>query len=251
MAKTRMALSRLNYMFSQRAIIKEYLTVVVGKPAAKHGNLLGLGSVQLDPSEQLFKLKDPRAESNSRQSNKDYTNGGTWGEGVKAAATYEVLRHSSKYDLSLLRIHPSTGYKHQLRIQCTELLRCPMLGDKRYGGDAFHPSLRSRLKVHGLGTDSHPHGVLLHLHAAKLTVPGYLPDGEDLVLQAPLPDHMRLTIAACGLKHPSIGEIEHHPQIVRSRGHLSSNGPVRDGDHTVPLHRYGNRKRKVLKPVRK
>ena len=208
MAKTKEALSRLNYMFSQRAISKEYLTVVVGKPKAKSGHLRGLGTVQPDPAERLF-IPQGAHSSHKRDS---------WGGSCDAKASYEVLRHSAKYDVSLLRLRPSTGYKHQLRIQCTELLNCPMLGDKRYHGDEFHPSLRPRLRLHGLGSDSHPHGVLLHLHAAKLIVPGYVGDGDDLVLEAPLPDHMRLTLAACGLSHPSIEDIEHHPQQQPGRG---------------------------------
>eukprot|EP00045_Choanoeca_perplexa_P016088 m.212524 g.212524 ORF g.212524 m.212524 type:complete len:386 (+) comp17164_c0_seq2:3-1160(+) len=212
MAKTKAALSRLNHLFAQRAIAKEYVTVVVGKPPSKTGDLLGLGSVQLDPSERLFKATKPQAYSTSSSNQKS----GAWGINETAQSHYEVLRHSGKYALSLLRLFPSTGYKHQLRIQCAELLGCPMLGDKRYGGDEFHPSLRPRLKQHGLGSEAHPHGVLLHLHAAKLTVPGYLADGGDLVLEAPLPEHMRLTIAACGLKHPSIGDIEHYPQQAAS-----------------------------------
>jgi hypothetical protein len=39
----------------------------------------------------------------------------------------------------------------------------------------------------------------MHLHALRLTVPGYQSDGSDLQIDAPLPSHIRLTLEACQL----------------------------------------------------
>lgn len=52
-------------------------------------------------------------------------------EGVlKPAVTrYSVLASSG--GLSLLKLQPQTGRKHQLRVHCAELLKAPIVGDYR------------------------------------------------------------------------------------------------------------------------
>eukprot|EP00730_Choanoeca_flexa_P017631 TRINITY_DN8514_c0_g1_i1.p1 TRINITY_DN8514_c0_g1~~TRINITY_DN8514_c0_g1_i1.p1 ORF type:complete len:333 (+),score=49.94 TRINITY_DN8514_c0_g1_i1:69-1067(+) len=202
LAKSQLAISRLNHLFSKRAISKEYLAVVMGKPRSKSGLLKGLGSAEQSADNKLF---TPRG---GQESTHDY-----W---QNAQSRFEVLRHSSKHELSLIRLHPRSGYKHQLRIQCSELLQCPVFGDARYGGNQCPPYLRAHLKRHGMGSDKHPHGVLMHLHAAKLTVPGYLANNKDLVLSAPLPEHMLLTIQSCQL-HPKDDSIVTRPQPSDTR----------------------------------
>jgi 23S rRNA-/tRNA-specific pseudouridylate synthase len=42
---------------------------------------------------------------------------------------------------TLLELQPSTGRKHQLRVHCAELLKSPILGDKKYNKKPLHEEL--------------------------------------------------------------------------------------------------------------
>ena len=46
---------------------------------------------------------------------------------------------------SLLKLEPSTGRKHQLRVHCAELLDASIVGDYKYGPKVDHRSLWKEL----------------------------------------------------------------------------------------------------------
>ena len=83
-----------------------------------------------------------------------------------------------------LELVPLTGRTHQLRVHCA-LAGTPIAGDGKYGGKAAHIDI-------GAGHTTRR----LHLLARELVVPH--PDGGNLRLRAPLPEHMRETFAALG-----------------------------------------------------
>ena len=84
--------------------------------------------------------------------------------GRESVAKARVVRRSG--EVSLVELEPSTGRKHQLRLQLA-LRRCPIVGDRRYGARLPFP----------LG---------IALHARKLTI-DHPSTGERLFLEAPLP----------------------------------------------------------------
>lgn len=85
----------------------------------------------------------------------------TKGEGDFAYSRFELLK--TKGDIALIKAMPITGRTHQLRVHLSEQ-GLPILGDKAYQG---------------------PQATRLMLHAYKLSF--RLPDGRDMVVEAPIP----------------------------------------------------------------
>jgi tRNA pseudouridine32 synthase/23S rRNA pseudouridine746 synthase len=80
--------------------------------------------------------------------------------------------------LTWLALEPLTGRTHQLRVHCAAM-GWPVVGDAVYG------------------TAPRTGGPPLHLHAREVVVPLY-PKREPVRVIAPVPAHMRETLAACG-----------------------------------------------------
>ena len=86
--------------------------------------------------------------------------------------------------MTWLALEPLTGRTHQLRVHCAEM-GWPIVGDTIYGG-------APRNSV-SLG------GPPLQLHAREVTVPIFK-NKPAVTVQAPVPEHMRELLAACGWK---------------------------------------------------
>jgi tRNA pseudouridine32 synthase/23S rRNA pseudouridine746 synthase len=82
--------------------------------------------------------------------------------------------------LTWLALEPLTGRTHQLRVHCAEM-GFPIVGDSVYGNAA-----RSG-------------GPPLHLHAREVTVP-ISKNKPPVTVTAPVPEHMRELLSACGWK---------------------------------------------------
>jgi tRNA pseudouridine32 synthase/23S rRNA pseudouridine746 synthase len=80
---------------------------------------------------------------------------------------------------TFLELRPITGRTHQLRVHCAAS-GFPILGDPIYG---------TAPRFHGPG---------LHLHARSVTVPLY-PKKPPILVEAPVPEHMRERVKACGV----------------------------------------------------
>lgn len=65
---------------------------------------------------------------------------------------------------TLLELNPETGRKHQLRVHCADVLRAPILGDRKYNRNVQHKNL--------------------FLHAKQLKI-----SELNLLLEAPLPEY--------------------------------------------------------------
>jgi tRNA pseudouridine32 synthase/23S rRNA pseudouridine746 synthase len=78
---------------------------------------------------------------------------------------------------ALLALTPLTGRTHQLRVHCAAM-GWPILGDPIYG--AGGPTQ-------------------LQLHARRIEIPLYK-NKEPIIVEAPLPAHMRAALEACGLR---------------------------------------------------
>lgn len=92
------------------------------------------------------------------------------GDGKASVTEYRTVEAFPGY--SLLRLRPLTGRTHQLRLHCAALGH-PLLGDRLYGGDERLPR------------------PALHAAYVKLRHPV---TGEQLTLEAPLPQDMRALI---------------------------------------------------------
>jgi tRNA pseudouridine32 synthase / 23S rRNA pseudouridine746 synthase len=90
-------------------------------------------------------------------------------DGQPAATDWRVLGRGA--GLAWLELRPRTGRTHQVRVHCAHL-GCPVLGDPLYGG--------------GEGR--------LHLLARAIA----LPLDPPLAAEAPVPEHMRAALTACG-----------------------------------------------------
>jgi tRNA pseudouridine32 synthase / 23S rRNA pseudouridine746 synthase len=97
--------------------------------------------------------------------------------GQPSLTRWRVLGRSE--GLSLLELRPVTGRTHQLRVHCAAS-GFPILGDPIYGAAP---------RFHGPG---------LHLHARGVTVPLY-PKKSPTQVEAPVPEHMRGRVEACGV----------------------------------------------------
>jgi 23S rRNA pseudouridine955/2504/2580 synthase len=163
LARTASAAAKLASAFRGRDAEKTYWAVVVGEP---------------DPREGRIDL--PLAKQGSARGERVAGDA----KGVRAVTDYRVL-DAAKRRAAWLELRPLTGRTHQLRVHCAEALRCPILGDGKYGGAAAH--------LEGLpGT--------LHLHARALAIPH--PEGGRLEVTAPLPAHLQEAFAFFGFERP-------------------------------------------------
>ena len=88
------------------------------------------------------------------------------------AETHVTVRRRMGGRATVLNVRLLTGRKHQIRVHLQHAGH-PIAGDDRYGDPGFNR------RVASLG------GTGLHLHAAKMVIP--MPDGPDLVVEAPTP----------------------------------------------------------------
>lgn len=113
-ARTSKALPRVNEMFQNRKIDKTYYAITTKCPDPLKGHLTH------------FILKDKvknvvKAYEKTGNRTKD---------AKKADLDYELIAALENY--YLLRIHPSTGRPHQIRVQLATI-GCPIVGDVKYG----------------------------------------------------------------------------------------------------------------------
>ncbi|MBC5993125.1 RluA family pseudouridine synthase [Pontibacter cellulosilyticus] len=111
MAKTSKALSRLNELFRSKKTQKTYWAVVQNKPQQEQGTLV----------HWLVKDSSKNVSKAFAKENKS---------GLRSELHYKLLKVTSgKY---LLEVNPITGRPHQIRVQLASM-RCPILGDLKYG----------------------------------------------------------------------------------------------------------------------
>lgn len=93
---------------------------------------------------------------------------------------------------SFISLYPLTSRRHQERIMAAHALRCPLLGDAKYGGESAFPQSLS------LFWDSEGKGIPLHLHHRKIQLPYKNAKGEFICVTAPPPKHMETTFSKLG-----------------------------------------------------
>lgn len=146
LAKTRQAAADLAGQFRDRTVAKEYIAVVEGRFPAAVG-------VWVDWDDTIARKDEEAGEGDDDEL-----------PGREAHARARVVRRAG--EVSLVELEPSTGRRHQLRVQLANR-RCPIVGDRRYG---------ARLPFAG--------GIALHSRALALDHPA---TGARLRLVAPPP----------------------------------------------------------------
>jgi tRNA pseudouridine32 synthase/23S rRNA pseudouridine746 synthase len=100
--------------------------------------------------------------------------------GLPSQTRWTVLGRAG--DIAWLALEPVTGRTHQLRVHCAAM-GWPILGDAIYGNAPREGGPR------------------LHLQARRIVVPLYK-NKEPVAVTAPVPEHMRETLTACGWDRP-------------------------------------------------
>lgn len=172
-AKTLESASRLAKAFQNKAAEKTYWTVVLGVPRPKTGEIKGFikkSSAGKGGADREIMVPAEHGDPDAQYARTLYTTAGEAGQ----KASFVVLR-------------PITGRTHQLRVHMAGIGHA-ILGDGKYTCDRETPG--------GLEQK-------LHLHARRLV----LPLGKrNLVLEAPLPDHMKRTFDKLGFDPDLIDE---------------------------------------------
>jgi tRNA pseudouridine32 synthase/23S rRNA pseudouridine746 synthase len=160
-AKTPEAHRDLNGLFERREVRKTYLAAVDGAPASNRG-----------------RVNAPVREFGSGRMGVDSKRG-------KPASTAWKIEERLE-GAALLRVSPSTGRRHQIRVHLYHIGH-PILGDLRYG-DKARQARTPRLM----------------LHALSLEFPG--PSGECVTIEAPPPESFEKVVASLRRKRPAVAE---------------------------------------------
>ena len=130
MAKNPAAARELGKIWETRAVQKEYLAIVHGHVAADHGLIdAPLGKDEASP----VAIKDcVRPDGNAAQT--EFFVEKRFAVAVNTNVAVNVSSRLTEAPFTLLRLHPLTGRKHQIRIHLAHLGH-PIVGDKIYGGD--------------------------------------------------------------------------------------------------------------------
>ena len=216
------AIARLNELFRRNEVDKVYWAVVEGGPEADEGEIdLPLAPkspdrgwwMKVDPKGQpsltrwkvLGRSTSPSRGEVAPQAREGVGNATSanvapsphpgaltrsdpppQGEGVPDMRRNERISETSELRgeggkrFTLLELRPITGRTHQLRVHCAAM-NFPILGDPIYG---------TAPRFGGPG---------LHLHARSVSVPLY-PKKPPIIVEAPVPEHMRERVKACGGK---------------------------------------------------
>ena len=130
LARTSKAAARLTAAFRERRVEKLYAAIVEGEASATEGSLVHFLRKDED-RQRMFATADAREGSQ------------------RAELDYRVV--TPRAECSLLLVRPTTGRKHQIRVQLAKAVGA-ILGDRKYGAaSSFQPgialhSLRLRLE---------------------------------------------------------------------------------------------------------
>lgn len=141
-AKTQKYARKLTQLFRDGKIKKTYWAIVDGK-INKSGVIRNFIGKSFVSGEERMTVTDEK-------------------NGKLAITRYAPVNRVGYY--TLLELNPETGRKHQLRVHCAEVLKAPILGDKKYNKSVQHKNL--------------------FLHARQLVIPDL-----NFKIEAPLLQH--------------------------------------------------------------
>ena len=166
LGRTPKAAAALAKAFQSRETDKRYWALVAGTPRERDGRI----SVRMD-----------------KVATKGHERMVVSADGKLSVTDYSVIESAGQM-ACWLALKPHTGRTHQLRLHCAEMGH-PIVGDGKYGGQAaFLTGAVSRK---------------LHLHSRFVTFPH--PDGGQLTVTAPLPEHIKASFDFLGF---TVGDYE-------------------------------------------
>jgi 23S rRNA pseudouridine1911/1915/1917 synthase len=116
-ARTSKGLERMNRLFKEDKVEKEYLAIVQNQPEEAKGHLVHW--LRKDPTRNIT-MASKKQLSGSKQ----------------AELSYITLAYQDNH--SLVRVFPKTGRPHQIRVQL-KAINCPIKGDLKYGYPTPNP----------------------------------------------------------------------------------------------------------------
>ncbi|KAM3917174.1 LOW QUALITY PROTEIN: pseudouridylate synthase RPUSD4, mitochondrial [Leptodactylus fuscus] len=204
LARNAEAAERVQRLMREHRVHRVYWAVCVGVPAPPEG-IVDIPIIEKETAgpQRHYKMSlCPRVRV--------FTDGSLHrcrvsGSAHEAVTQYRTLGRSS--GASLLELQPLTGVKHQLRAHLAFALNCPILGDHKYshwGRLAPQKLLPPLLRALAL-TPPQTRSLLLHLHAAQITLPPTIGE-EPIVLHCPPPKHFLKTLRKLQLQPPTLQE---------------------------------------------
>jgi tRNA pseudouridine32 synthase/23S rRNA pseudouridine746 synthase len=176
LGRHRKALAALGKMFKNGTVGKTYWAVVEGGPAEEEGRI-DLALSKRDETRGWWMKPDPN--------------------GLPSTTRWKVLGRGE--GLTWLAMEPVTGRTHQLRVHAAEM-GWPIVGDNIYGSA---PRTGGKLQEVVARSDAKPvptfaeRALILHLHSREIVVP-ISKNKPPVVTTAPVPEHMRERLMACG-----------------------------------------------------
>lgn len=153
LAKTSKALARLNELFRSRKTQKTYWAVVQNRPPSDQQTLVH------------WLLKD-----SSRNVTKAFSKENA--QAQRSELNYKLLREQQgKF---LLEVNPITGRPHQIRVQLASM-RCPILGDLKYGAPQPLPDKSIALHARQLQFEHPTLKTLVTISALPPATPAWTP----------------------------------------------------------------------------
>ncbi len=193
LGRHRKALAALGKLFKQGKVGKTYWAVVEGGPDADEGEI-DIALSKRDETRGWWMKADPlgmpstttwnvmgRGFLSSRATEQREGGPGPITTGLTDSDTPGVMGPRLRGDdkrLTWLALEPLTGRTHQLRVHCAEM-GFPIVGDSVYGNAPRND------------------GPPLHLHAREVVVP-ISKNKPPVTVTAPVPEHMRELLRACG-----------------------------------------------------
>eukprot|EP01065_Artemidia_motanka_P012175 TRINITY_DN16662_c2_g1_i1.p1 TRINITY_DN16662_c2_g1~~TRINITY_DN16662_c2_g1_i1.p1 ORF type:complete len:454 (+),score=49.12 TRINITY_DN16662_c2_g1_i1:141-1364(+) len=155
------------YLFVPRAPSFTYWACVRGKPAMKQARM----QMQLDRM------------ANESGADKVIIRQSPTNTSVSSVLEFSTV--STRQSCSWVAFYPLKLVKDQLRIAAAAVLKTPILGDGKYGGDAAFPYQEMGEVWDGLKNQPP-----LHLHCRQVSLPFENSQQRRIVIQAPMPQHM-------------------------------------------------------------
>lgn len=175
LARDKMAARHLQMAWSKHEVKKLYWAIVIGVPERLSAGLrCKLAKVTEDAMEKVV-VVDEEMDDEDEDLKSKY-----------AVSRYHTIAHLSDV-ISLLALRPTTGRKHQLRVQCAQLLKTPIFGDYKYG-IGFPYSFASIITRSPID---------LHLHAKEIAFRHPI-TRKLLHFETPMPSHFEATIKDFG-----------------------------------------------------
>lgn len=187
LARTHDTHRMLGRMFQKRAVPNTvYWAFCVGTPKAVSGRI-------------KMHLETPPAPRGSRRKTTGLVIARTEATPDSRVAMAEfVVNASANEYASFISFYPMTSRQHQLRIMAAHALRCPIVGDGKFGGESAFPENLDALLGNTSGDDVGRKHTKLHLHHRKIQLPYKKKNGEFECISAPMPEHMKATFRRLG-----------------------------------------------------